>query len=102
MRPPQASPTAKAWSSLTPKSSSRGRPSSSASSASATTAPSTQPPETEPTMPASPETASCAPTGRGAEPQVSITVASAAPRPSRTQASAASGPLSCCAGIPNP
>ena len=53
-------------------------------------------------MPASPETASCAPTGRGAEPQVSTTVASAAPRPSRAQASAASGPLSCCAGIPNP
>ena len=99
MRPPQASPTAKASASDTPKSSRRGRPSPSASSASATTAPSTQPPETEPTMLASPPTASCAPTGRGAEPQVSITVASAAPRPARTQASAASGLLSCSAGI---
>ena len=54
-----------------------------ASIASTTTAPSTQPPETEPAMSPSPEIASWLPTGRGAEPHVSTTVAKhgAQPRP---------------------
>ncbi len=45
----------------------------------------------------SPEITSWLPTGRGAEPQVSTTVASAAPRPARCQSSAISGILSCSA-----
>src|SRR6056297_2709212 len=89
--PPQASPTAKASPSLTPYSSITGLPSSMASSASATTAPSTQPPETEPSISPCPEIASWLPTRRGALPQVSTTVAKAAPLPARCHASAVSG-----------
>ena len=49
---------------------------------------STHPPETEPRKLPSASITRCEPTGRGAEPQVSTTVASATPRPSRAQASA--------------
>src|SRR5437879_1851224 len=59
------------------------------SSASVTTAPSTQPPDTEPrTVPSSLMTR-LEPAGRGAEPPVSPTVASATPRPAFCQSSAA-------------
>ena len=51
------------------------------SSASSTTAPSTQPPETEPRKCPSSSIARCEPTGRGAEPQVSTTVAIATGNP---------------------
>src|SRR5438477_1345908 len=89
MVPPQERPTFHAVSSATPNSSTFGLPLSITSRASATTAPSTQPPETEPRkFPASSMTR-LAPTGRGAEPQVSITVASATPRPLRRHSSAA-------------
>ena len=60
------------------------------SSASVTTAPSTQPPDTEPMKLPSPSMASWLPTGWGAEPQVSMTVASATLRPSSSQAEACS------------
>ncbi len=49
--------------------------------ASVTTAPSTQPPDTEPRKLPSSSITRLEPTGRGAEPQVSTTVASATPRP---------------------
>src|SRR5215468_5917355 len=88
--PPQASPTSQAWSLLTPKSRSRGLPSRITSSASLTTAPSTQPPETEPTMAPLSSTASLAPTGRGEEPQVVTTVASATLEPASRQRAACS------------
>src|SRR5215831_19711295 len=88
--PPQASPTSQAWSLLTPKSSSRGLPSRMTSRASLTTAPSTQPPETEPTIAPLSSTASLAPTGRGEEPQVVTTVASATPDPASRQRAACS------------
>src|SRR5579884_2019386 len=58
-----------------PNCSRRGSPSDMAPSASSTTAPSMQPPETEPTKAPSPSTTSWLPTGRGDEPQVSMTVA---------------------------
>ncbi len=57
--------------------------------ASVTTAPSTQPPETEPRKLPSSSITRLEPTGRGAEPQVSTTVASATPRPALRQSSAA-------------
>src|SRR5216684_5802866 len=79
--PPQARPTSQACSLVTPKSSMRGLPSRIVSSASVTTAPSTQPPETEPTNAPPSLTASLAPVGRGDEPQVLTTVASATPCP---------------------
>ena len=60
------------------------------SSASLTTAPSMQPPETEPTKAPSPSTANWLPTGRGEEPQVETTVASATSRPAWRQAAACS------------
>src|SRR5215207_1738763 len=89
MVPPQERPTSQAVSSATPNSSSFGFPLSITSIASVTTAPSTQPPETEPRkLPASSITR-FEPTGRGAEPQVSTTVASATLLPSRRQSSAA-------------
>ena len=91
IRPPQASPAAKASPSLTPYSSILDLPSAMASSASATTAPSTQPPETDPAISPAPETASWPPTRRGALPHVSTTVARAAPLPSRCHARAFSG-----------
>src|ERR671924_888600 len=83
--PPQARPTSQAWSLVMPKSSSRGLPSRITSSASVTTAPSTQPPETEPTIAPLSSTASLAPTGRGEEPQVLTTVATATPDPASRQ-----------------
>src|SRR6056297_2039452 len=88
MRPPQERPTCQAVSSATPNSSIFGLPLSITSSASAMTAPSTQPPETEPRKLPSASITRCEPTGRGAEPQVSTTVASATPRPSWAQTSA--------------
>src|ERR1700684_1774144 len=87
--PPQESPTFQAVSSATPNSSIFGLPSSMTSSASVTTAPSTQPPETEPRKLPSASITRLEPTGRGAEPQVSTTVASATPRPALRQSSAA-------------
>src|SRR5271166_447728 len=90
MRPPHESPTRQAVSSATPNSSMRGAPLTITSAASSTTAPSTQPPDTEPRKLPSPSITRCDPTGRGAEPQVSTTVASATSRPSSRQASAAS------------
>src|SRR5262249_226366 len=86
--PPQARPTSQACSFVTPKSNKRGLPSRIAASAASTTAPSTQPPETEPTIAPFSSTASLAPTGRGAEPQVVTTVASATPEPSSRQRTA--------------
>ena len=59
------------------------------SSASVTTAPSTQPPDTEPRKLPSSSITRLEPTGRGAEPQVSTTVASATPLPDFRQSSAA-------------
>src|SRR5262249_45707810 len=56
--------------------------------ASPITAPSTQPPETEPTNLPSWSTASFAPMGRGDEPQVVTTVASATPLPWSFQSAA--------------
>src|SRR6476661_7097835 len=89
MVPPQESPTFHAVSSATPNSSVFGLPLSITSSASVTTAPSTQPPETLPRKLPSSSITKFEPTGRGAEPQVSTTVASATPRPSLRQSSAA-------------
>src|SRR5918997_96890 len=88
IRPPQDKPACQAVSSATPNSKVRGLPSAMTSSASVITAPSTQPPETEPRNEPSPSMARWLPTGRGAEPQVSTTVASATSRPERHQASA--------------
>ena len=68
-------------------------------SASSTTAPSTQPPETEPRKRPSASIARCEPTGRGAEPQVSTTVATATPRPSRRHCSAAASTSSSLASM---
>src|SRR5271155_1062375 len=89
MVPPQDSPTFHAVSSATPNSSIFGLPFSMTSSASVTTAPSTQPPETEPRKLPSPSMTRFEPTGRGAEPQVSTTVAKATSRPFLRQSSAA-------------
>src|SRR6187549_456203 len=89
MVPPQDSPTFHAVSSATPNSSVLGLPLSITSRASVTTAPSTQPPETEPRKLPSSSITRFDPTGRGAEPQVSTTVASATPRPALRQSSAA-------------
>src|SRR5262249_41250567 len=86
--PPQASPTSQARSLLTPKLKSRGWPSAMALSPSSITAPSTQPPETEPKKPPLSSSASLAPTGRGEEPQVLTTVASATPLPAVRQSAA--------------
>src|SRR5882672_9159644 len=77
MVPPQASPTAQASSLLTPNFKLRALPSPSAASASAITEPSTHPPDTEPENAPSSRTAIWLPAGRGAEPQVRVTVASA-------------------------
>src|SRR6516225_2455741 len=89
MRPPQESPTRQAVSSATPNSSIRGAPSAITSAASSTTAPSTQPPDTEPRKFPSPSMTRWEPTGRGADPQVSTTVAIATSRPASRQDSAA-------------
>src|SRR5580698_7020450 len=89
MVPPQDRPTFQAVSSATPNSSIFGLPVSITSSASVTTAPSTQPPDTEPRKLPSSSITRFDPTGRGAEPQVSTTVASATARPSLRQSSAA-------------
>ena len=59
----------------------RGLPSAITSTASVITAPSTQPPETEPRKLPSSSMTRWLPTGRGAEPQVSTTVASATAAP---------------------
>src|SRR5258708_33491111 len=77
MVPPQASPTAQASSLLTPNFKLRALPSLSAASASAMTEPSTHPPDTEPAKAPSSRTAIWLPAGRGAEPQVRVTVARA-------------------------
>src|SRR5580693_2430589 len=89
MVPPQDRPTFQAVSSATPNSSIFGLPLSITSSASVTTAPSTQPPDTEPRKLPSSSITRFEPTGRGAEPQVSTTVASATERPFLRQSSAA-------------
>src|SRR5437763_8261316 len=89
MVPPQDSPTFQAVSSATPNSSILGLPLWITSIASVTTAPSTQPPETEPRNVPSSLMTRLEPAGRGAEPQVSTTVASATPRPAFCQSSAA-------------
>src|SRR5580700_4487849 len=87
--PPQDRPTFQAVSSATPNSSNLGLPLSITSSASVTTAPSTQPPDTEPRKLPSSSMTKLEPTGRGAEPQVSTTVASATALPFLRQSSAA-------------
>src|SRR6516162_2134240 len=87
--PPHDNPTCQAVSSATPNSSILDLPVSITSSASVTTAPSTQPPDTEPRKLPSPSMTRFEPTGRGAEPQVSTTVASATSRPALRQSSAA-------------
>src|SRR5688572_108306 len=89
MVPPQERPTFQAASSATPNSSVLALPLSITSIASVTTAPSTQPPETEPRKLPSSSITRFEPTGRGAEPQVSTTVASATPFPALRQSSAA-------------
>src|SRR4051812_32269940 len=89
MVPPQDSPTFQAVSSATPNSSILGLPLWITSMASVTTAPSTQPPETEPRNVPSSLMTRLEPAGRGAEPQVSTTVANATPRPAFCQSSAA-------------
>src|SRR4029077_17099938 len=89
MVPPQDRPTFQAVSSATPNSSIFGLPLSMTSSASVTTAPSTQPPDTEPRKLPSSSMTRLEPTGRGAEPQVSTTVASATALPFLRQSSAA-------------
>src|SRR6185437_2342732 len=89
MVPPQDSPTFQACSSATPNSSIFGLPLSITSMASVTTAPSTQPPDTLPKKLPSLSITKLEPTGLGAEPQVSTTVASATPRPALRQSSAA-------------
>src|ERR1700754_3839801 len=77
--PPQDRPTFQAVSSATPNSSILGSPLAITSSASVTTAPSTQPPETDPRNVPSSLITRLEPAGRGADPQVSTTVASATP-----------------------
>src|SRR5690348_14938610 len=89
MVPPHDNPTFQAVSSATPNSSIFGLPESITSSASVTTAPSTQPPDTEPRKFPSSSITRLEPTGRGAEPQVSTTVARATPLPALRQSSAA-------------
>src|SRR5262249_5273902 len=89
MVPPQDRPTFQAVSSAMPNSSILGLPLSMTSSAPVTTAPSTQPPDTEPRKLPSWSITRFEPTGRGAEPQVSTTVASATSRPCLRQSSAA-------------
>src|SRR3954464_9822553 len=89
MVPPQDRPTFHAVSSATPNSSIFGAPLAMTSSASVTTAPSTHPPETDPRKVPSSLMTRLEPAGRGAEPQVSTTVASATPRPAFCHASAA-------------
>src|SRR5436190_2820747 len=89
MVPPQDRPTFQAVSSATPNSSILGLPLEITSSASVTTAPSTQPPDTDPRNVPSSLMTRLEPAGRGAEPQVSTTVASATPWPAFCQSSAA-------------
>src|SRR5215218_4427754 len=89
MVPPHDRPTFHAVSSATPNSSVFGLPFSITSSASVTTAPSTQPPDTLPRKLPWSSITRLEPIGRGAEPQVSTTVASATPRPCLRQSSAA-------------
>src|SRR5438270_4528950 len=87
--PPQDRPTFHAVSSATPNSSILGVPLAMTSSASVTTAPSTQPPDTEPRNVPSSLMTRLEPPGRGADPHVSTTVASATPWPALCQSSAA-------------
>src|ERR1700694_4164382 len=89
MVPPQDKPTFQAVSSATPNSSIFGLPLAITSSASVTTAPSTQPPDTEARNVPSSLITRLEPAGRGAEPQVSTTVASATPWAALCQSSAA-------------
>src|SRR5437016_2762960 len=89
MVPPQDSPTFQAVSSATPNSSILGWPEAITSNASVTTAPSTHPPETDPKNVPSSLMTRLEPAGRGAEPQVSTTVARATPWPAFCQSSAA-------------
>src|SRR5579863_6575261 len=89
MVPPQDKPTFQSVSSATPNSSIFGSPLAITSSASVTTAPSTQPPETEPRNVPSSLMTRLDPAGRGADPQVSTTVARATPWPDFCQYSAA-------------
>src|SRR5215471_15252162 len=88
MVPPQDRPTFHAVSSATPNSSNFGLPLSITSIASATTAPSTQPPETDPRKLPSLSITRLDPTGRGADPHVSTTVATATSRPDLRHSSA--------------
>jgi hypothetical protein len=87
MVPPQDNPTFQAVSSATPPSV-FGLPDLDHVDGLATTAPSTQPPETELRVALIVNHQVSRP-GAGADPQVSTTVASATPRPSRRQSSAA-------------
>src|SRR5437868_15508830 len=87
--PPQDRPTFQAVSSATPNSSIFGVPLAITSSASVTTAPSTQPPETEPRKLPSSSITRLEPTGRGADPHVSMTVARATLRPFSRHSAAA-------------
>lgn len=83
--PPHDRPTDQAVSSSTPYSSSFGSAPPSTARPSSTTAPSTHPPETEPLIAPSSATARCEPSGRGDEPQVRTTVASAKRLPEEAQ-----------------
>src|SRR5262249_39700149 len=88
--PPQARPTSQACSLVMPKSRRRGLPPAITSRASCPTAPAMRRPGTEPPILPSPSTASWLPTGRGEDPHVATTVATATPRPPRRQAAACS------------
>ena len=87
MCPPHARPTSNATSSATPKAASFGFPVLSTFWASSKTAPSMQPLETEPAILPDRVTTIFDPSGRGLEPHVSTTVASAISSPSRVHCS---------------
>src|SRR5918999_3225265 len=97
IRPPQLSPTDQASSLAMPNSSSSGSPVSMTSCARRITSPSMQPPETEPMNRPESSASNWLPGGRGDEPQVATTVASATRRPSLRQAAANSNRSSSCA-----
>src|SRR6266851_4950607 len=86
MCPPHASPTENATSSATPKAATLGWPDFNTFCASSNTAPSMQPFDTEPAILPDLVTTIFEPRGRGLEPQVSTTVASATCSPASVQA----------------
>src|SRR5438309_2222133 len=86
MWPPHASPTEKATSSVTPNAASLGLPAFNTFCASSNTAPSMHPFDTEPAILPDLVTAIFEPSGRGLDPHVSTTVASAISSPASLHA----------------